>query len=144
MEAISMKTLEQIKEIIKRSCTRDDRILALIFQLKENKVENIPKDPKFIHEFFYELKDNSNYGQKYIEFLKDFNFDIFGLFPHSEELDKVLFRLEASGLLGTDNPTYENYILAENEEEYEEAYKKFSTEDQTIIESMAKECINRL
>ena len=115
-----MKTLEEIKAIIDKSHTRDDRILGFIFQLMQKRAERINKDPKFIHKFFYNLKSNDLYKN----FLKDFNFDIFGLFPYSEELDKVLFRLEASGLLRTANPTYESYYFNKETKEYQKAYGK--------------------
>lgn len=105
-----MSKVEELKKYFSKTITPDDIIMALLSEMKGN---YIPKDPEIIHRAMYELKQEAEYK----DLLKEFRFDVSGLTPFSDLLDRVLFRLEAACILGTINPRFKKYELATEQKE---------------------------
>lgn len=110
-----MKSIEELKNEVRNVETMDDIIEAIIY--KSGKVE-IPKSQAFLQQAFHDLKENSP------DLFVDFIFDESGITPFSDELDSVLFRLEASAILSTLNPTYKNYAIMNSPEVLRASYEK--------------------
>ena len=95
-----MTGLSAVRTRISAKVTLDDIVEAIIFKA------NLPVFPKscaFFQQAFFRIQ------QAQPRLLDDFVFDESGLTPYSDELDAILFRLEASEVLHTLNPSYEDY-----------------------------------
>ncbi|MHA1483601.1 MAG: hypothetical protein ACTSQA_09260, partial [Candidatus Heimdallarchaeaceae archaeon] len=70
----------------------------------------------------------------------EFVFSRGDLYPYSKELERILFRLQQSKILGTINPSYENYILTNESKEVvvEHLTNKFSECDRELLLEMSK------
>lgn len=70
--------------------------------------------------------------------MDEFEFDLSGLSPFSDLLDRVLFRLETSAVLGTLNPAYSRYEIRDETKEYirAESQQKFSGELLSVIQAV--------
>lgn len=114
-----MRSIEELKKQIVQNATLDNLVEAIIYKSKQKK---IPKSQAFIQLAFYNLK------KRFPELFDDLIFDESGITPFSSELDSVLFRMEASAILSTLNPTYENYTITNTPEQLEKSYEKFCDE----------------
>ena len=97
-----MKSLSALRTEVQSNSTLGDIVEAIIYK-SEQRI--IPKSQAFLQQAFFRLQ------QEQPELLGDFVFDESGLTPFSDELDSVLFRLEASNVLHTLNPAYKNYQI---------------------------------
>jgi hypothetical protein len=122
--------LEQLKETLVRTVTADDLIKALLCEVG---AETISKDPERIHEAFYMLR------QDYPKLLSDFHFDTSGLSAFSDLLDRVLFRLETSSVLGTVNPRFSVYELRASmkDELKRTVLPKFSPDTRKVLQEVS-------
>ncbi|WP_353928704.1 hypothetical protein [Desulfofundulus kuznetsovii] len=127
-----MSKIETLKRMRKEYKAPDDVFEALLSQVEG---QYIPKDPAIIHDAIYRLAQE----QGFRELLKDFHFDTSGISPFSDLLDRVLFRLEISGILGTIEPKFERYVLSRRSKaELLETYReKFSPDEQEILRRMS-------
>ena len=126
--------LAELKNDIKNRKSVDDIVLAIIF--KSAPRNNQKKSNAFLQKAFYKLK-NKSYG-----LLDPFVFDCSPDTPYSERLDEALFRLEASRVLSTLNPSYEEYSLVGKELLMKRSYDKFNHNEQEIIDSLGVELMN--
>jgi len=110
-----MKSLSDLCLEVQSNATIDDVVEAIIFKAEQAK---IPKSQAFFQRAFYQLQKEEP------DLFNEFVFDESGLTPFSDELDSVLFRLEASNVLHTLNPAYRNYQIDDSMELLEESYKK--------------------
>lgn len=124
-----MSKLAEFKEMFQSAMTPDEIIMA-IFSKLESRI--IPKDPKIIHTAIYELKKDPNYG----DLLEQFKFDCSGLYPFSDLLDRVIFRIESTCIISTHNPKYEKYELPKDT--LLKVFNSFSKAKQEKILSMAE------
>jgi len=122
-----VETIEELKAYVNRSDRLDDIISAIIYKSGNTKI--IPKAHSFIQQAFYSLK------QEKPELFRSLIFDVSGISPFSDELDEMLFRLEASTIFSTLNPSYKNYTIA-SDEPLKLAYEKIT--DKESINSLAK------
>jgi len=111
-----VKSLEDLSREVQYDSTLDDIVEAIIFKSNQTK---IPKAKAFFQQTFYRLQQESP------DFLGDFIFDESGLTPFSDELDSILFRLEASGVLHTLNPAYKDCLIVDSRELLQASYNKF-------------------
>lgn len=124
-----MNELESLRELISKRVTDSDIIAAVIYKIN---ITTVPKDLCFFQQAFFTLKQNEP------ELLKNFSFDNSGIHPFSDELDATLFRLEASTILPTLNPSYKNYAVINNIDILKTSYYKFSRKDQKKIDNISK------
>lgn len=113
-----MKSIAELCIEVQNEVTRDDVVEAIIYKSEQTK---IPKSQAFLQQAFYRLK------QEVPELFVDFIFDESGITPFSDELDSILFRLEASTVLSTLNPAYKNYTIANSPELLQESYNKLQS-----------------
>lgn len=107
----------------------DDVIEGLLSQLSG---QRIPRDPAKIHGAVYRLTQHNAFR----ELLKDFRFDTSGLSPFSHLLDRVLTRLEMSGILCAITP--KSYALSKSSKsELLNTYWEFSAHEQELIRKMS-------
>jgi len=123
-----MMSISDLKERIKNRPTSDDLVSAVIFKAEKDR---IPKSQAFLQQAFYNLKI------AFPDHFSDFVFDESGLTPFSDKLDSILFRLEASAILSTLNPTYENYTITNSPDQLEISYKKYNGPMVEQIDQMA-------
>lgn len=109
-----MKSLPTLRMEVESNATLSDIVEAIIYKSKQ---KTFPKSQSFLQQAFFRLQ------QEQPKLLGDFVFDESGLTPFSDELDSVLFRLEASNVLHTLNPAYESYQI-DNLTELESSYRK--------------------
>lgn len=121
-----MRTIGELQAFVNKAETLDDIVSAVIYKSGNTK---IPKAHSFIQQAFYKLK------QEKPELFRSLVFDVSGISPFSDELDEVLFRLEASTIFSTLNPSYKNYTLA-SEEPLKLAYEKVT--DKATIDTLAR------
>lgn len=123
-----MSEIDILRQFHEKKIYPDDVIMAILSKLR---AISIPKDPAIIHDAIFRLRQKD----EFYELLSEFQFDNSGLVPFSEMLDRVLFRLETSSILGTLNPKYEFYDLPETRKAVllDQAYYKFPIENQPII-----------
>ena len=117
-----MKSIKELSMEVQNEITMDDVVEAIIYKSKQKK---IPKSQAFLQQAFYRLQKVEP------ELFSDFIFDESGINPFSDELDSILFRLEASTILSTLNPSYRNYTIANFPELLRESYNKFKRDRQT-------------
>lgn len=98
-----MTKLEAFKRLLREEATPDDVVEGLLGHFEGTA---IVKDPERIHRAFCRLKPS------FPELFRDFLFDTSGPVPYSRMLDRVLFRLETSTVLGTINPQYVRYEIS--------------------------------
>jgi hypothetical protein len=122
-----MKTIAQLKMEVQNEPTKDDLIEAIIFRSGKN---ILPKSQDILQKSFCNLK------KKEPELFSTFIFDESGIAPFSDELDSVLFRLEASTILSTLNPTYKSYSIT-SLSLLEKSYKKFKDNKKAKIDECA-------
>lgn len=110
-----MKNIAELRMEVQNSVTSDNVVEAIIYKSNQNM---IPKSQAFLQQAFCFLKKASP------ELFSSFIFDESGITPFSDELDSVLFRLEASAILSTLNPTYKNYTITNYPELLQLSYEK--------------------
>jgi hypothetical protein len=113
-----MKSILELRNEVQNGITKDDVVEAIIYKSKQTK---IPKNDSFLQQAFYCLKKETP------ELFSDFIFDESGVTPFSDELDSVLFRLEASTVLSTLNPNYKNYTIASAPDLLQKSYDKLQS-----------------
>ena len=121
-------TISELKARINGKISKGDLVMAIFSQLKD---DHIPKDPAFIYTAFYNLK------KQYSDYFNEFIFDDSSIVPHSDELNDVLFRLEASSILPTNNPSYKVYDLSKKAY-MRQAFDKFTEEARGDITEISK------
>lgn len=126
-----MNPLEKLKSEYSSYKGPDDIVKAILFKTSET---TIPKDPSIIHKVFFQLKET----REYHDLLNEFSFDLSGLSPFSELLDRVLFRLEISCILKTPNPSYEKYTINSSDKTFEKSFNKFGEEEKKIISEISQ------
>ena len=114
-----MRSINDLKKYIRESKTPDDIVGAIIYISNESL---IPKSNSFLHGAFQIMKEHEP------SLFSEFWFDESGIAPYSDQLDEVLFRLEASAILSTLNPTYKRYIINNQDHVLEESYNKFAAD----------------
>ena len=126
-----MSKLAEFIESMNSRVTPDDTVKALLSQIS---VSQLAKDPEKIHRAFYRLKVDHQ------ELLRDFDFDTSSSVPFCDLLDRILFRLETSTLLGTLNPNYARYEIPDSTKAdfRDGALAKFSTELRCDIEKAGR------
>ena len=126
------KDISSLKEELSNRKTPDDVIAAIICQIDGNQ---LPASPIKIHKAIFELKQNHQ------KMLNDFNFFTGNINYFCKLLERVLFRLEQAGLLGTLNPAFEQYeIKMKDKETFKEiALFKFSDEEKSELKNIANE-----
>ena len=129
-----MRNLAELREVVKNIVTKENIVEAIIYRLyemtKENKqnilLETIPKSQTILQTVFFNLK------KKVPSLFTDFIFDESGVTPFSDDLDTVLFRLEASTILPALNPSYKNYDIAESIDILQASYEKLKSDKEKI------------
>ena len=101
-------SIEQLREEIRNAKTTDDIIEAIFYKVRVTINDFIPKSQIFLQRTFFRLKKESP------QLFNDFIFDESGVTPFSDELDSVLFRLEASTIFATLNPSYKKYNITDD------------------------------
>jgi len=124
-----MRNIADLKKELQEKITPDNIVEAIIFKanetLKETKYNTIPKHGAFLQTVFHNMKNEVP------DLFSDFIFDESGINPFSNELDSILFRLEASTILPTLNPSYKNYSII-NSKILEASYKKLEEKKEKI------------
>ena len=118
-----MKSIDELCTEIQEENTMDDIVKAIIYKSEQ---KMIPKSQAFLQQAFYDLKNEAS------EMFSDFIFDESGVTPFSDELDSVVFRLEASSVLSTLNPTYKNYEIKNSPELLKKSYDKLQSQSDVI------------
>ena len=121
-----MKSLADLSAEIQSEITKDDLVEAIIYKSEQTK---LPKSQAFLQQIFHRLQKEDPV------LYSDFIFDESGITPFSDELDSVLFRLEASNVLHTLNPGYKNYIIEDSIEHLKKSYDKFRPNTENIDRS---------
>ncbi|MEW6276296.1 MAG: hypothetical protein AB1556_14455 [Bacillota bacterium] len=126
-----MSKLADLIREIEQTVTPDDVIKVLFSSVKSGR---ITKDPEKIHKAIYVLK------QRYPRLFEQFDFDESGLTPFSDLLDRVLFRMETSTLLGTINPKFSHYELSDSiKQDLKNSLEKFSDEDKQHLITISEQ-----
>ena len=89
---------------------------------KQGRLE-IPKSHAFLQTAFHRLQ------QDFPRMFDAFIFDESGPIPFSDELDSVLFRLEASSVLHLINPSHTSYFIDDSIDVLKNSYEKFDDPD---------------
>ena len=122
-----MKTIAELREEVQNRRTMDNTVEAIIYKVCNTIDKIIPKSQAFLQKTFFRLKKESP------KLFSGFIFDESGITPFSDELDSVLFRLEASTVFATLNPTYRNYNITEDAIDLlKVSYEKLKTERKEI------------
>ena len=121
-----MKSIAELRSEIQSDITKDDLVEAIIFKSGQTR---LPKSQAFLQLIFHQLQKDDPV------LFSDFIFDESGITPFSDELDSVLFRLEASNVLHTLNPGYKSYIIEDSICHLEESYNKFLSNTASIDRS---------
>jgi len=116
-EAKTIKNLLDLSAEVRENKTSDDVVEAIFY--KQGRL--IPKSHAFLQTAFYRLK------QDFPNIFEAFIFDESGPIPFSDELDSVLFRLEASSVLHALNPSHKNYFMDDSVEVLKNSYDKFNS-----------------
>lgn len=76
--------------------------------------------------------------ESYPDFFSDFVFSRGDIYPYSKELERILFRLQQSNILGTINPSFENYILKKESKKVvlKHLTEKLSSDDRKLLDEM--------
>jgi hypothetical protein len=130
-----VEKITDLKQKIQSAPTGDDLVQVVLFRSNQRK---IPKSQTFMHITFYQLKKMQP------ELFSDFIFNESGITPFSEELDSILFRLEASMTLPIAHPGYQSYNL-EPSAETDRIYGKFAGQKEKIdaCAEFFAECVKR-
>jgi len=125
------KKRQEISQSIKSHRALDD-IIAYLFALLQS--ERIPTDENKIHNAIFELK------KEYPDFFEDFVFSRGDVYPHSKDLERILFRFQQSNILGTMNPTFEIYIFPNKSKKVvlEHLSNKFSHKEKETLLKMSR------
>lgn len=111
-----------------------DNIIAYLFALLEE--EKLPADDEKIHTAISILK------QEYPKFFTDFVFSRGDIYPFSKGLERVLFRFQQSGVLGTLNPTMKFFFFPKEKKDivqkHVEEKEKFNDEEKEILLKVSK------
>ncbi|MDD4035990.1 MAG: hypothetical protein PHS45_01530 [Bacilli bacterium] len=124
-----------MEELNKRNLT--DVVLAILYNIKD---EKISMDPCTIQLTLYEFSENSIISE-----LKESRFNISGIYPFSEKIYRVFYRLETAGLLpySTNERIYFiNFSNSRNRQK--ESYEKFNISEQEEIKTIATTLSERL
>jgi len=115
---------------IKSYTSSDDVIASMICFLDD---EEIIADPRTIHISIEKLKGD------YPDLLDDFIFSRGDIYPFSRLLERVLFRLQNSGVIQMINPNFDKYRIPQKSKESVKRIIliKFSEEDQEKLEEMS-------
>jgi len=111
-----------------RGINEDQLVMTIFSQLGGKIYKKLAR----IHEIFYDIKHDSEFGQ----YLKHFEFDVMGITPFSDTLDQVISRLESSELLATSNPSYGTYTI--NTEYMKREFNKLSPKDKEMVIKMSE------
>lgn len=114
-----------------KKITTEHIVEAVIFKIYEmlqqtETYKKLPKSQAFLQEAFFKMKKKSP------GLFSDFIFDESGFTPFCNELDSVLFRLEASAMLPTLHPIYRNYTMTNYRRLLEPSYKKLKSQKKEI------------
>lgn len=115
--------------------TSSDVIRAIFAELSDI-TSKITRDIIDIQEAFYAL------SKEHGDLLGDFRFNVSGIHPRSEELERVIYRLECSHALGTLNPSYSYYQIDKNK--LNRSLNKFSAGQQDEIKEISKKLSERI
>ena len=111
-----MKSLAELNAEVQTEQTLDGLVEAIIFKSGQNR---LTKSQARLQQVFYMLQ------KEFPILFSDLIFDESGISPFSDELDAVLFRLEASNVLHTLNPGYRSYLIEDSIKHLQESYDKF-------------------
>jgi len=119
----------EISESIKSYRALDD-IIAYLFASVGSEI--LPTDENKIHTAISKLKES------YPDFFSEFVFSRGDIYPYSKELERILFRLQQSNILGTINPSFENYILKKESKKVvlDHLTEKLSCDDRKLLDGM--------
>jgi hypothetical protein len=136
-EKMSDERKKEISDAIRSYCAPDDIIAYLFAHLKS---EKLPADDETIHTAISKLK------QEYPDFFTEFVFSRGDIYPFSKQLERVLFRFQQSGVLGTINPTMKFFIFPEKSKKVvlEHISKKFNEKEKNILLEMSEKLENLL
>ena len=125
-----VKSIVELKNKIHKKITTENIVEAVIFKIYEMLIktdtEVIPKSQAFLKEAFIKMKKKSH------GLLRNFIFDESWLTHFCDELGSVLFRLEASPMLPTLNPTHINYTKINYRKFLEPSYKKLRSQKKEV------------
>ncbi len=125
-----MSRYEQLVQELRQTITPDDVVGAMLSQVT---LPELPTDSLKIHGAIQRLRN------EFPDLLSDFVFFQGNLYPFSDLLERVLFRLESSSILGTVNPAYEIYNLTKEtkEELARRVFSRFSADQQARLKELA-------
>lgn len=121
-----MTKYDELISLLKRAVTPDDVVAGVLSQLR---CSRLPKDPLRMHGAICKLRE------EYPDLLGEFFFFQGNLYPYSELLSRVLFRLEASGVLTSIN---DEYLVTDGVKEELRRRIMPRLEDQEKIASLAQ------
>jgi len=122
------------KELLQRlirTKTPDDKVAAMFSFLEKNE---IPLDSEKIHRAFYKLKE------KYPGILEEFVFSRNDIYPFSSLLERILFRLQNSGVISTVNPDFKRCMISDESKNHirEHILPIFQDEEKHKLEEIGK------
>jgi hypothetical protein len=124
----------QLKMQLRSKITIDDLLLAILHEAiphESGSTAVVPKSNAYLQKAFFAMREQ-HHG-----LLDRILFDRSSFMPYSEDLDEALFRLEASMLLSTLNPSYQFYSISPKAQELlSKSYRKFSESDQEEIKRL--------
>jgi hypothetical protein len=128
-----------IKRILQHK-TPDDVIAVMLSFLD---LEQIPSSYRVIHTCVNRLKE------EYPELLEEFVFSHGDFYPFSRLLERVLFRLQNSGLINTINPDFDVCVIPIESKKYikDNILPLFSEEEQRKLKEMSvkfQELLNKI
>lgn len=122
------------EEIVKRirQCITPDDIIAAMFSFLDK--EEFPSDIAKIHTALYNVK------KQFPRLLEEFIFSENDVYPYSPLLERVLFRLQNSGLISTVNPEFKKCIISNESKKFikKEILPLFDKDKQKEIFNMGK------
>lgn len=109
----------------------DEIVAGILYYLDKKK---ITADPKKIHSGFCNLK------KEHKELMRRFVFSKTSVYPYSDLLEKILFRLQQARIIGMINPTYDEYVIdSKGMRGIGKVFiPNFSEEEQKELQEMAK------
>ncbi len=118
-----------------KDVTSSDVLLVILGDLPQT---DIQRDTIIFQRTIFKL------SEKY-PLLARFKFNVSGIHPYSEELERAFYRLEWAQALGAVNPSYSSYRLDQNQ--IRASMEKFSGEQVSEIYKIRrefKECVEEL
>ncbi|MEM3486357.1 MAG: hypothetical protein QXI12_12140 [Candidatus Methanomethyliaceae archaeon] len=125
-----MARYDELVKSLRQAVTPDDVVAAMISQLRRSE---FPADPLKIHGAIYRLRE------EFPDLLGEFLFFKGNLYPFSELLERVLFRLKASLTLSTISPSFDKYLITDEvkKELRQRVLSRFPKETQEEIKLLA-------